>query len=71
MGLLRQQMIQEINALRPAELIAVQSLIEVIKQQASPIKPVAGEGRMRTRTALSGIKGSMTELVSSDRDDRV
>lgn len=71
MDSLRQQMIQEINALRPAELIAVQTLIDAIKQQASPIKSIVGEGGIRTRTALSGIKGSMTEIVSSERDDRI
>lgn len=71
MGTLREEMIKEIKVLGPAELIAVQSLIDAIRQQATTPKVAIGGGRERARAALSGLNGSMAEAISSERDDRV
>lgn len=71
MGTLRERTMREVEELGPAELMAVHGLIDALKKRRPLPRPTAGAGRERARAALSSLKGSLAEVISTDRDDRV
>jgi hypothetical protein len=62
-------MIGEIETLAPAELIAVQGMIDALKRTAPIQKHAVGTGRQRARVALSTLTGSMADALLQEREE--
>ncbi len=70
MALLKERLIRELNTLSPGELLAVQQLIDSLKQ--APAAPSAGASpAQRVRAALAHLPGSLSETVVQEREERV
>lgn len=71
MGTLREQVIREMANLGPAELVAVQGLLDAFKRREPVTAKQNNGGRSQARTALTSIKGSLANTISVEREDRV
>jgi hypothetical protein len=69
MTTLRDRMIGEIETLAPAELIAVQGMIDALKRAAPTQKHTVGTGRQRARVALLTLTGSMADTLLLEREE--
>lgn len=69
MNLLKKRLLREVDALSPGELLAVQQLIESLKQSRSA--PSAAASAQRVRGALAHLPGSLSEAIGQEREERI
>ena len=73
MDLLKKRLIRELDTLSPGELLAVQQLIEKLKQSPSPsaTRPSSAQSVQRVRAALAHLPGSLSEAIGQEREERI
>ena len=70
MSLLKERLLREMETLSPEDLLAVQQLIERLKQSPPPA-PSPASSAQRVRAALSHLSGSLSKTIAQEREERI
>ena len=70
MRLLEERLLREMETLSPEDVLAVQQLIERLKQSPPPAASAASSAQ-RVRAALSRLSGSLSKTITQERKERI
>ena len=69
--LIKEKVLEEIEELSPQQLFVVYGLISALKsKEANAELPDEERGYLKAQRALSGYKGSLSDYIIEDREDR-
>ncbi len=70
---LKERLIKDLDELTPAELMALQSVVNILLEKSGEkgSEETASPAYLRVREALADVSGDMSEDISFDREERI